>query len=134
LLRQSAAFRAFQESHEEIKNVPILFTPRFEQKAFSAWFKRHKPDVVINHHDETIDWMRACGARLPETHGYVCLNVINRTRPCAALDLQPKQLGARAVELLIGQLQRAEYGSPAWTTTTMLTASWLEGPTLRVPV
>lgn len=132
LLRQSAAFRAFQESHPDaVDPVPILFAQEFSQKEFTPWFKRHRPDVVINHFDETIGWMEACGARLPDTHGYVCLNVINRTRPCAAIDLQPRQLGARAVELLIGQLQRAEYGSQAWTTTTMLTASWLEGPTLR---
>jgi LacI family transcriptional regulator len=132
LLRQSAAFRAFQESNSRvIEPVPILFAREPSQKEFSPWFKRHQPDVVLNHFDETIAWMEACGARLPDTHGYVCLNVIARTRPCAALDLQPRQLGARAVELLIGQLQRAEYGSPAWTTTTMLTASWLEGPSLR---
>jgi LacI family transcriptional regulator len=131
LLRQSAAFRAFQESHPENAGVPILVVPKLNQRNFAPWFKRHKPDVVINHHDETVDWMESCGAQIPERHGYVCLNVINSTRPCAALDLQPRQLGARAVELLIGQLQRAEYGSPAWTTTTMLTASWLDGPTLR---
>jgi LacI family transcriptional regulator len=132
LLRQSASFRAFQESHAStVEVVPILFASEFSQKEFTPWFKRHKPDVVLNHYDETVGWMEAAGASVPKTHGYVCLNVINRTRPTAALDLQPKQLGARAVELLIGQLQRAEYGSPSWTTSTMLTASWLEGPTLR---
>ena len=130
LLRQSAAFRAFQESHRKsIERVPILFAQKSD--AFTAWFRRYQPDVVLNHYNETIGWMEACGARLPDTHGYVCLNALNRTRPCAALDLQPKQLGARAVELLIGQLQRAEYGSPSWTTATMLSASWIEGPTLR---
>jgi LacI family transcriptional regulator len=132
LLRQSAAFRAFQESQvDEGERVPILFAREFAEKPFSAWFKRHQPDVVLNHYDDTVGWMEACGAKVPETHGYVCLNAINRTRPCAALDLQPQQLGARAVELLVGQLQRAEYGSPSWTTATMLTASWVDGPTLR---
>lgn len=131
LLRQSAAFRAFQESHSDaIKPVPILFAKDFGQKTFTPWFKRFRPDVVLNHNDQTIEWMEACGAKVPQTHGYVCLNAINRTTSCASIDLQPQQLGARATELLVGQIQRAEYGSPPWPTTTMLTASWIEGTTL----
>ncbi len=132
LLRQSAAFRSFQESHPgAIDPVPILFARDFDQKTFTPWFKRHQPDVVLNHDDQTLRWMEACGAKIPTSHGYVCLNALNRTTPCAAIDLQPQQLGARATELLVGQIQRAEYGSPPWPTTTMLTASWIEGTTLR---
>jgi LacI family transcriptional regulator len=131
LLRQSAAFRAFQASHAEIEPVPILSSTGYRRDEFIPWFKRHRPDVVLSHFDETVAWMADCGAKIPSEHGYVCLNTLYKTRACAGLDLQPQALGARAVELLIGQLHRSEYGSPTWPTTTMLPATWIEGPTLR---
>jgi LacI family transcriptional regulator len=129
--RWGAAFRAFQESHLGIKPVPPLIVDTFTREAFTTWFKRHKPDVVLGHNTEAIDWMESCGADVPAAHGFVCLNVLMKTRPCAGLDLQPRQLGARATELLIAQLQRNETGIPDWPSTTTIPARWIDGPTLR---
>jgi LacI family transcriptional regulator len=75
--------------------------------------------------------MESCGARVPATHGYVCLNLLKKQRPSAGLDQQPQQLGARAVENVIAQLQRNERGIPRCRTTTTISALWEEGPTLR---
>ncbi len=129
--RRGAAFRAFQESTPGIESVPLLIVDEFSQKEFVRWFRRHKPDVVLSHHTGTIDWMESCGAKVPATHGFVCLNVLGRSRACAGLDLQPRSLGARAVELLIAQLQRNETGIPEWPSTTTIPAKWVDGPTLR---
>ena len=101
------------------------------QDEFARWFRRYQPDVVLGHFTEVIDWMEDCGARVPQTHGFASLNLLYRTRPCAGLDQQPAELGARAVELLIAQLQRNEHGVPAWPTTTTVPARWVDGPTVR---
>ena len=87
--------------------------------------------MVIAHVTEVIDWMEAAGARVPRTHGFASLNLLYQTRSCAGLDQQPRELGARAVELLIAQLQCNERGVPAWPTTTTIPARWVEGPTVR---
>jgi hypothetical protein len=79
-----------------------------------------------------MDWMESCSAEIPGTHGFVSLNVIMKTRPCAGLDLQPRILGARATELLIAQLQRNETGIPEWPSTTTIPARWTDGPSLRL--
>lgn len=129
--RFSAAFRSFQESDAAIEFVPPLLTESREQAEFSAWFRRHKPDVVLSHFTDAIDWMEACGAVVPATAGFASLNVLYKTRACAGLDQQPRELGARAVELLIAQLQRNELGIPEWPTTTTIAARWVEGPTVR---
>lgn len=129
--RFSAAFRSFQETTPGIERVPMLLTPGRRKEEFSAWFKKEKPDVVLSHFTEVIDWMESCGARVPQTHGFASLNLLYQTRPCAGLDQQPRELGARAVELLIAQLQRNERGVPEWPTTTTIPARWVEGPTVR---
>jgi DNA-binding LacI/PurR family transcriptional regulator len=129
--RWGAAFRAFQESHPGIKPVPPMIVDNFDRGEFVKWFRRCKPDVVLSHHTEAIDWMESCGAEIPATHGFVCLNVLAKTRPCAGLDLQPRTLGARGAELLIAQLQRNETGIPEWPSTTTIPARWVDGPSLR---
>lgn len=131
--RWGAAFRAFQESHPNVKQVPPLIVDAFTREEFVAWFKKHKPDVVLAHDTMAIDWMESCGAQIPGTHGFVSLNILMKNRPCAGLDLQPRTLGARSVELLIAQLQRNETGIPEWPSTTTIPARWIDGPTLRAP-
>jgi LacI family transcriptional regulator len=132
--RFSAAFRSFQESERALEFVPLLITEEEHRKdEFTAWFRRHKPDVVIGHFTEAIEWMEEAGASLPSSGSFVSLNVLYKTRPCAGLDQQPRELGARAVELLIAQLQRNERGVPDWPTTTTIPARWVEGPTVRKP-
>ena len=131
--RWGAAFRTFQDNHPVAKPVPALILKTFARDEFCAWFKKHNPDVVLGHHTEAIAWMEACGARVPATHGFASLNVLMKTRPCAGLDLQPRQLGARGAELLIAQLQRNEAGIPDWPSTTTIPAHWVDGPTLRAP-
>ena len=132
--RFSAAFRSYQENEPGVEAVPLLMTgPERRKEDFVTWFRRNKPDVVIGHFTETIEWMEAAGATVPTTAGFVSLNLLYKTRPCAGLDQQPRELGGRAVELLIAQLQRNERGIPEWPTTTTIPARWVEGPTLRPP-
>ncbi|MDP3071560.1 MAG: LacI family DNA-binding transcriptional regulator [Opitutaceae bacterium] len=129
--RWAAAFRAFQEHALGLEIVPPLIVDAFSQREFAKWFRRHKPDVVLSHSTEALDWMEGCGAQVPKTHGFVCLNLLSRTRPCAGLDLQPRTIGARGMELLIAQLQRNETGIPEWPSTMTIPAKWVDGPTLR---
>ncbi len=129
--RWGAAFRAFQENQPGLHVIPPLIVQELTRGPFLQWFRRYKPDVVLGHDTTAIDWMESSGAEVPATHGFVCLNVLRQTRPCAGLDLLPRNLGARAAELLIAQLQRNETGIPEWPTTTTVAAHWVDGPTLR---
>ena len=131
--RFSSAFHSFQLTHPDIEAVPLLNVESRRKDDFVDWFRRYKPDVVLGHFTELVDWMESAGARVPQTHGFVSLNLLYKARPCAGLDQQPRQLGARAVELLVAQLQRNERGVPEWPTTTTVPARWVEGPTVRKP-
>lgn len=129
--RQSAAFRSFQTSRFLDDPVPPLITPedpQFETE-FAPWFRRYRPDVVLSHFPETRDWLKACAPE--EMPGFVLLNILHKTAPCAGLDLQPQLLGARAVEMIVGQILRNEFGVPAWPSRTTVQARWVEGPTVR---
>ncbi len=129
--RWEGAFLAFQQNTPGLERVPTLLCDDMTRGEFTAWFQRHQPDVVLGHHSDVMDWMQARGARVPETHGFFCLNALAQNRPCAGLDLQPRLLGTRAIELVIGQIQRGEYGIPSIASLTTIAGTWVEGPTLR---
>jgi LacI family transcriptional regulator len=130
--RQTAAFQAFPGHHPCIAAVPVLFTPGVPdlESEFAPWFREHRPDVVLSHFVETQDWLRMLAGR-GGPPGFVLLNVLESRQPCAAIDLQPRVLGARAAELLVGQILRGDFGVPAWPSRNMILASWVEGPTVR---
>jgi DNA-binding LacI/PurR family transcriptional regulator len=135
LHRWEAAFRTYHAHHARKEALAPLILPEFDRKSFLAWFKAKQPDVVLCHRAEVMEWMIECGARIPETHGFCCLNVTSNIIPCAGLDLQPALLGARGVELLIAALHRNDVGVPEHPSTTTISALWVEGPTLpRGPV
>ena len=86
---------------------------------------------MIGHLPVAMEWMKECGARIPETHSFVCLNSLRTDGNCAALDLQASHLGARAAELVIGQLLHNEFGIPVEPSLTTIPAKLVEGATLR---
>lgn len=129
----SAAFRTFQALHPQATAVPILPWPSAAAADLVPWYRRHRPDVILSHHLAAMETLAAAGIAFPERCGFACLNLAKATRPCAGLDLQPRLIGARSVELLVGLLQRNERGIPECPTTLSLPAHVLTGPTLARP-
>lgn len=80
--RQTAAFRAFQIDHAEIKPVPLLISPGAPdiQGDFMPWFRAHRPDVVLSHFMDTLGWIEACTPRGRQPSGFVLLNVLKMRR------------------------------------------------------
>jgi LacI family transcriptional regulator len=129
--RQSAAFRAFQTEDQRTEHIPPLITPGYREleENFAGWFREHQPDVVLSHFPETRAWISASS---PRRHSdFVLLNTLHQKQPCAALDLQPRIIGARAVEMVVGQILRNDFGVPSWPSRTTVPAKWIEGPTVR---
>lgn len=131
LNRWEAAFNAYLDHHDGFERIKPLIVPELNETAFTPWFKQTRPDVVLCHNAEAMTWMQAAGARIPKTHGFCCLNIKTAAAPCAGLDLQPRLLGARGIEMLIAQMHRNEYGVPETPSTTTIPACWVEGGTLR---
>jgi LacI family transcriptional regulator len=131
LYRWEAAFQVYHNHHNVFSWLPPLVVPEITKPEFVPWFESAKPDVVLCHLAEAIEWMQSCGASVPRTHGFCCLNIMVNVVPCAGLDLQPWLLGVRGVELLIAQIHRNEYGVPEIPSTTTIPAAWVDGPTLR---
>ncbi len=127
--RWDAAFLAHRDASES-KAVPLYLPEQIEREGFSAWFRAHEPDVVLGHGAELVEWMTACGARVPETHGFCCLNVRLNSTPTAGVDLQPWHVGVQCIEQVIAQIHHNIYGIPDVPCSTTVPCRWVDGPTL----
>jgi LacI family transcriptional regulator len=131
LFRWEAAFSSYWSNHTDHELTVPLVINGLNRESFLNWFNATKPDVVICHHPEVLDWMKDSGCKIPETHGFCCLNVVSAQLNASGLDLLPRLGGMRAMEALIAQLQRNEYGIPEIPSTLTYAAKWQDGPTLR---
>ncbi len=131
--RWEAAFLAFAANSGGLSRViPRLKSCGLNREEFIQWFREYEPDVVLGHHTEAIAWMEEAGAVLPATHGFVCLNLLMKQVPCAGLDLQPALVGALALEQLVAQLHRNEFGAaPRVASAISVPPQWVNGPTVR---
>lgn len=129
----SSGFISFFRVSGQKLEVPPLVVPRLEPKVFHAWFKKHRPDLVIGHEQAVTDWLSTQGVRVPEDVGFFRINVTERSKPCAGLDLLPQRLGATAVETVVGMLHRREQGVPPFPNSISIDAVFTDGPTLRPP-
>jgi LacI family transcriptional regulator len=131
--RWEGAFQTIQGALPDASPVPTLRFETLTRESFTRWFKKHRPDVVLSHVTGLVSWMKDCGAEIPETHGFFALNSLRASIACAALDHQPREIGARAAELVVGQVIHNESGPPAQPSLTSIPARWVEGPTIRPP-
>lgn len=131
LFRWEAGFSSYWTHHTDHELTVPLVTNKLTRETFLNWFETTRPDVVMCHRGEVIQWMEEAGCQIPETHGFCCLNTVYCGVSASGLDLQPRMGGIRAMEALIAQLQRNEYGIPEVPYTITYSAMWQDGPTLR---
>ncbi|MDB6168846.1 MAG: LacI family transcriptional regulator [Verrucomicrobia bacterium] len=111
--------------------IPILMRDELTAPDLLKWARRYRPDIVIGHRSELIQWLRGGGFRVPRDIGFFSLNWTERTRPGAGLDLSPTHQGAIAIENVIAQLHRNERGVPLRAMTITVAAPFVDGPTIR---
>ncbi len=107
-----------------------LLARRGDQATFRRWFAAGGYDVVIALDASVMDWMRAAGAIVPETHGFCGLDLPAEPGRIAGLHQRAEIIGARAIDLLSGQVLRNETGRPEIPVSTLVPPLWMPGDTV----
>ena len=98
---------------------------------FARWFERHRPDALIaTHARPALAWLKQMGVSVPRDVGLIHLEGLPEGE-CAGVRYDPAQIGALAVEMLVGLLHRNETGVPSANQhEVLLTGEWCDGRTL----
>jgi LacI family transcriptional regulator len=113
--------------------IPLYLAPdqKWSQQRFENWLNKHRPDVVIAHSEELIQWVRHSGRRVPEDVGFVHLDCPAVGGELSGLYQNGPEIGAAAADMLIGMLRRNERGLPVLPRALLIEGSWAQGKTIR---
>ena len=102
-----------------------------DETAFARWCQRHRPDAIIATHPRPVlDWLARLGPAVPGDVGLVDLEN-HPSLDCAGVCYDPAEVGALAIDMLVGLLHRNETGIPVSNQhEVLLTGRWRDGHTL----
>ncbi len=110
--------------------VPALIASHYTPETFESWFDAVHPDVVISVRP-TDQWILAKGLKFPHGCGFVDINGLDPQT--AALNRHQFEMGAAAVDFVVGELAIGQIGIPDIPKNIQLECSWRSGPTVRPP-
>jgi DNA-binding LacI/PurR family transcriptional regulator len=127
-----------EQSHQpEADRIPVLFLERFKEgrpPAFDRWIEEHKPDALLCLNPVVRDWLEELGLSAPKDIGLANLNLVSDVSDWSGVDEQHQEIGAAAVDILVGALSRNELGLPPQPRRILIPGEWVPGSTLRPPL
>jgi len=127
--RFSAGFYA-DTGKFEVK-IPVFAFHSAAGPEFRDWIKTHNPDVVVGTYTEVESWLKPTSLQCPRDIGIVHLDLTRELEGWSGMKQNNHLVGAFAVDLLVSQIHRNEYGVPAAPRGMMVESHWVEGKTVR---
>lgn len=139
--RTDQNFRAgfLSEQHDflpENRIPPLLLedtTIPTECAEFAAWYRVHKPDVVLYIYPTVAEFLRRLKIS-PKQCGSASLSVMTRDGSLAGVYQNDPLIGRKAVDFLVDMLHRNERGIPPHRFQFFVESEWVEGRSIRPPV
>ncbi len=105
----------------------------WQRERFLAWLERADPEILLCAEPNDVRLAReAIRGRARWRHlGIACLDVSESTPDLAGISQQNTIIGSHAVDLILSEIQHAEFGLPTYPKTLMIEGAWKDGPSLR---
>jgi DNA-binding LacI/PurR family transcriptional regulator len=117
---------------------PLISDQAPDLATFRAWLESQRPDVIVTaEHEAIARHLSALKRRVPQDIALASLSCPEAGSRISGVYQNGRLIGANAIDLLIGYVERHEKGLPAQATTLMVEGHWNAGETLvarRKPV
>lgn len=105
---------------------------RFPRRRFMTWLAREKPDVIVTMATDLVERVLVDeGLHIPEDIGLAALSCPEAGHRLSGVYQNGRFIGATAIDLLVGMIERRETGLPEQAIATMVEGVWNPGTTLR---
>jgi DNA-binding LacI/PurR family transcriptional regulator len=108
-----------------------FFHRDFDVTRFRRWLHKERPDAIISSHTWVLRWMQNEGLRNPDDFGFCLLDHPSRDCPYSGIYQNAKAVGAAALDLVVGQINRNERGLPRLPKKTTVEPVWIPGSSTR---
>jgi hypothetical protein len=126
-----AGYLTCQYRQPQKMKIPPLIISQWDQKKFSGWLEKYKPDAVVSNIAEPLSSMQQLGYRVPQDIGYASLDRMRLTDPYAGIDQLRAQINMAAVDMVASQLENNQFGLFEHPRTVQIDTVWRDGPTVR---
>jgi hypothetical protein len=93
--------------------------------------RKLKPDVVITNKSELYNALQDDGVRIPKDLGLIHLDWHDSLANMAGMRQNNRVVGSAGVDLVVGQLQKNEFGSQEFPKVVQIESIWVDGPSLK---
>ena len=129
---QAAFWVDYHAQPLESRVEPLWYgTEPLSEKAFRAWFKSQRPEVLVPSGYMVAELIRRMGLKVPEDVGLAQHNVPHDDTVNSGITESGFRIGAAAVEYLLALLGREEYGVPDMPQQQTVEGCWAPGKTVR---
>lgn len=127
--RWSSSFFLNQRECPEGLSLLGFIPDQWDRETLLAWFEKERPEVLLTFAaDDVRQWLNESGYEIPRDIVLVSLNVFGPAREwLSGIDQDGELLGSRAVDILVGLIERSEYGLSQQPTTLLLEGKWKAG-------
>lgn len=128
------SYLAHHDLHPDGPPPSVLWFPEWNASCrdpFLRWLDEERPDAVLTMHTELLDWTRISGRHVPKDMGFALLDLFPLYGPVSGMRQNHERVGAAAMDLVVAQLHRNEYGLPQNPQTTLIFGEWSDGETAR---
>lgn len=113
------------------KLPPLITESHRDHAALRQWLEREQPDAIIGVHAELLAGLKALARKIPRDLAFASLDVHNFNprqlpRP-AGIDQRQSTLGSIAMDHLVGQIYRNEYGLQPTPVSSLIDGRWIDG-------
>jgi len=126
-----AAYLVYYHGLSFEHRVEPLMVSTWDVKSFKGWLDKFRPDVVVSNDAAPLTMLKELNYSVPEDIGYACVDLPNETIPWSGIDQRPRDVGAAAVDLVVGQLQANTFGLPDCARSVLMEGRWQNGTTTR---
>lgn len=129
----AAAFWSEQKGENYFASIPPLVVPSWNGSAFSTWFRRHRPQVIVTSRGmetEIMAWFASRRLRPGLDVDLVNINVSPRS-DVSGIFQNPFAIGSMAARMVIEKVINNDRGPPAVRRTVLTSGTWFDGSTLR---
>jgi LacI family transcriptional regulator/LacI family repressor for deo operon, udp, cdd, tsx, nupC, and nupG len=103
----------------------------WDERSFTSWLRRTKPDAIVTKLPQVLPTLRKLGLAVPDGIGLAYLSDTHPGDEHSGVDENPRQVGAAAVDFVVGMLHRNERGVPDLPHRLLIDGVWIEGETVR---
>ncbi|MFA6286405.1 MAG: LacI family DNA-binding transcriptional regulator [Opitutaceae bacterium] len=122
------AYSCCQRLKKPADRMDAYISTKWDKAHFQQWLKRTKPDAIVTNSAHFFDWAEEAGFNHPEVR-FSALSFYKKRPDITYIEQNPEQVGAAAIDLIIGQIHRNERGLPSLPKRVLVASSWVDPST-----